>query len=120
MANVNPEDKDVVSFGDDLCKISKLRKSIYNSLDELANKFHDSVLDGTNINAENIPIASDYREWFDKGVDCEILQLGSKDWKKGKIKVNFTIEFCPDEPEEKQPESPLDDIRKMINENNNI
>ncbi|GAX45117.1 hypothetical protein NIES4075_61380 [Tolypothrix sp. NIES-4075] len=67
-----------------------------------------------------------------EGKECEILRLGAKSWQKGKLrtqtfieffpntiekaKINFTIEFSPDEPEITQTESPLDDIRRMINE----
>jgi hypothetical protein len=33
------------------------------------------------------------------------------------MKINVTVEFCPDEPEEIQSDSPLDDIRQDINNN---
>ena len=39
-------------------------------------------------------------------------------WKKGKIKVELTVKFYPDEPdveEVNQAESSLDDIRLMVN-----
>ena len=58
---------------------------------------------------------------FSEGVDCELLKFGAKGWEKGKIRVKLTVEFCPDEPEveatstNNQLESPLDDIRQMIN-----
>ncbi|MDJ0690972.1 MAG: KGK domain-containing protein [Xenococcaceae cyanobacterium MO_188.B32] len=55
------------------------------------------------------------KKWLVEGLDCEILSLGAKKWQKGKLRVNLTIEFCPDKPEEIKPESPLDDIRKTIN-----
>ncbi len=32
------------------------------------------------------------------------------------MKIKVTLEFSPDEPEEIEPESPLDDIRKAINQ----
>ncbi|TAG95801.1 MAG: hypothetical protein EAZ09_07435 [Oscillatoriales cyanobacterium] len=60
-------------------------------------------------------------------MDCEILGVGAQGWKKGKIKLklNVTIEFCPDEPEVEEtpennqleisaPESPLDDLRRQL------
>ena len=63
-------------------------------------------------------------------MDCEILKLRAEGWQKGRIriKLNVSIEFCPNEPsvEETQasnkleislPESPLDDIRRMITAN---
>lgn len=50
--------------------------------------------------------------WFTNGIDCEILQPG-KNWKKGKIRFRLVLEFAPDEPEPSDPNSTLDDIRKM-------
>ncbi|MGB8691781.1 MAG: KGK domain-containing protein [Microcoleus sp.] len=67
-----------------------------------------------------------------KGIDCQILKIGSKGWQKGKLQIELNqslqswhiqvcIKFCPDElPEQK---SPLDDIRqseayKKLLENN--
>ncbi|AFZ16455.1 KGK domain-containing protein [Allocoleopsis franciscana] len=64
-----------------------------------------------------------WRRWGFEGVESEILSPG-KGWRKGTIRL--TLEFLPDESELEvteinkeieQPESPLDDIRRMINEN---
>ena len=65
--------------------------------------------------------------WFGEGVDCKSLKFGAKGWQKGKVRLRVSLEFCPDEPdveetrisnqpEISQPESPLDDIRRMINQ----
>ena len=55
---------------------------------------------------------------------CKILKIGGKSWQTGKLKINICIatqgrnldkvclKFCPDEQIE--PESPLDDIRKLV------
>ena len=80
-----------------------------------------------------------------EGIDCEILRLGSKSWQKGKLRshadielfpeekelvetravIQLTIEFSSNEPEVEatqasnetsQTESPLDDLRQMINQ----
>lgn len=40
----------------------------------------------------------DKHSWFGEGVNCEILQP-SKMWKKGKVRIKITLEFCPDELE---------------------
>lgn len=56
------------------------------------------------------------KKLLDEGLDCEILSLGAKKWRKGKLRIKVVVEFCPDEPEKVEPESPLDDIRKTINE----
>jgi KGK domain len=55
------------------------------------------------------------KKWINEGVECELLELASPSWKKGKVKVKVTLEFYPDEPENIQSESPLDEIRKTIN-----
>ena len=52
---------------------------------------------------------------FEEGQECEILKAGSSGWQKGKLKINVTLEFIPDEPELEK--SPLDDVRQEINSN---
>ena len=63
-------------------------------------------------------------KWFEEGADVEVLKYGSQGWKKGKLRIKVSLEFCPDEPEAEEiaasnkgefsePESPLDDIRRM-------
>jgi hypothetical protein len=49
-------------------------------------------------------------EAFINGFECQVLQPGKK-WQTGKIRIKINVEFCPDDPIE--PESPLDEIRKM-------
>ncbi len=49
-----------------------------------------------------IPSLKDKSSWFGEGVSCEILQP-SKTWKKGKVRIKITLEFCPDEPETLEP-----------------
>lgn len=64
--------------------------------------------------------------WLVEGVECEVLKIGSPGWQKGKVKLRVTLEFYPDEPPLDCPEnsistpsdSPLDDIRQLINEGN--
>jgi len=56
----------------------------------------------------------------EEGLACEVLQFNSRGWQKGRLRATVILEFCPDEPpiEEKpitnEPESPLDDIRRMM------
>ena len=50
--------------------------------------------------------------WFYQGEECEILKAGSNGWQKGRLKINISLEFIPDEPEEIK--SPLDDVRQQI------
>ncbi|MEG4805313.1 KGK domain-containing protein [Microcoleus sp. ARI1-B5] len=62
---------------------------------------------------------------FDEGIAGKVLRFGSQGWQKGKIRVKICVEFCPDEPEAEQtpeknesetpkPESPLDDLRRQL------
>ncbi|MBW4647988.1 MAG: KGK family protein [Kastovskya adunca ATA6-11-RM4] len=50
-------------------------------------------------------------DWFSEGIDCEVIRADGKGWQTGKVRI--TLEFAPDEPE-----SPLDDIRRKISEEN--
>jgi hypothetical protein len=43
-------------------------------------------------------------------------QCTSKNWQKGKLRMKVSLEFCPDEPEIKEPESLLQEIERKLNE----
>lgn len=102
--------KDVISFNSEKwTSISKFEDLVYR------------VITKTGMPTISTCIAreSDFHNsntWFYEGEDCEILSAGSPGWQKGKIKINVTLEFIPDEVEENQ--SPLDDVRQEINHNN--
>ena len=102
------EDDDVIGFTNSngdirLYKISEIRRAIKN---RQSIESYDQVS----------------QDWihFSCNPDCEALKVGGN-WKKGKLKIKFILETCYDEeePEEqkKQSESPLDDIRRSLNEN---
>jgi len=66
--------------------------------------------------------------WFGEGIDCEVLKLGAKGWQKGKVRIRVSLEFHLEQPAIKEtsanneieivhPESPLDQLRQMMNEN---
>lgn len=62
--------------------------------------------------------------WMQGGIPCEILEP-EKTWKKGRIRLKISLEFCPDEVELPKAEknqaanqSTLDDIRQAIAEDN--
>lgn len=56
---------------------------------------------------------SDKREerWLGKGVECEVLRLGSRSWQKGKIRLKLSLEFCPDEPQLRTGKQTIVDTR---------
>ncbi len=98
-------------------KVKEFLKALSNLIDT-----HDDTL--TTYQAKNIKykVTEAKANWFSKGVDCEVLKLDDQGWQKGKVRLS--LEFCPNEPEIEetptneeiqQPESPLDDLRRMIN-----
>ncbi|MFH7028655.1 MAG: KGK domain-containing protein [Heteroscytonema crispum UTEX LB 1556] len=134
-------DHDVLSFHDNLVKFAKFKENFnqefhakvnnllkieeyqrFSTMTKILNLIHTSF--GECDISMNFSSPKEEKE-------CEILRLGSKNWQKGKLRtqavitfvadatakaqINFSLEFCPDEPEITQPESPLDDIRRMIN-----
>ncbi|MBW4657165.1 MAG: hypothetical protein KME15_00690 [Drouetiella hepatica Uher 2000/2452] len=108
-------DKDVIAFGNDILKVDSFRSAVQDAISF-------GVLDGLNKHLTKWKVPA-LHQWFTEGTNCEVLSLGSGDWKKGKIKFTVLVEFLPDEPEipylpvsNAQVESPLDDIRQMLNE----
>ncbi|HAT14724.1 MAG TPA: hypothetical protein DCS91_15135 [Microcoleaceae bacterium UBA11344] len=132
---------DALSFGNAMLKVGKLKETVNNVLPEngLGHTLNQ-LLSQQQLNIDvGVPEKKGflYGKWFSQGIDCEILRVGAQCWKKGKIKLklNVTIEFCPDEPEAEQtpeknesetpkPESPLDDLRRQLlnheNQPNNL
>lgn len=127
----NCGEDDVLSCKGRMWKLSSLKNGLqslfceYKLGEEICKTFNiDLGTDLVNQNGKyrNIPISKD--KWFRDGIDCEVLKIGAKGWQKGKVKINLqvSLEFCPDEPEveetslSNEPESPLDDIRRMINQ----
>ena len=60
----------------------------------------------------------DAKQWLEDGEECEILKANSLGWQTGKfkLKINISLEFVPDKPQETA--SPLDDVRQEIKTNN--
>lgn len=140
--DINMEDKfdfyncgneDALSFGHAMLKVEKLKETVtYRVLPEygLGETLNKSLKE-QNLNID-VPLDTrlkrfSYENWFGQGIDCEILKVGAQGWKKGKIKIklNVTIEFCQEKPEVEetpennesetsQPESPLDDLRRQL------
>jgi hypothetical protein len=128
----NCGNEDALSFRMAMLKIEKLKETVNRVLPEygLGETLNKSLKE-QNLNID-LPIDTRqqrflYENRFGEGIDCEILRVGANGWKKGKIKLklNVTIEFCPDEPkveetsennesETSQPESPLDDLRRQL------
>jgi len=135
----NYGDDDVITFNSsnssEMCRFGKFKQALQFALqdklpDTLVEYLESQGIKGTGIN-ELISNRwqNNNRKWFSDGKNCEILSIGGGGWQKGNLRIKFTLEFCPDEPEVRQAiqsnelesnqsESPLDDIRRMINKDN--
>ena len=67
------------------------------------------------INSRVLPSVKKPENWVNQGVDCQILTPGKK-WQKGRFRMKVSLEFCPNEPEIKAPESLLQEIARKLNE----
>lgn len=132
---LNCNDDDVFSLGDDAFKVSKFRKAVTKAFGndiggQLSNqlkghlgvKIADAILAPQGMNYP-------HARWFNDGIDCEILKIGSKNWQKGKVRIKVSVEFYVENPEDsetleidesaiREPESPLDELRQMMKEEN--
>lgn len=127
-------DDDVVEFGKTSVRIGTLIKSIQEFYKSQNNIHGDQLI--THLNNMSVYIDKqiflnlnyqglNYRKLFEEGVDCEILQLGSKIWNKGKMRIKLSVEFYLEESQDSEtlenpaiipPQSPLDDLRQIINQ----
>ena len=119
------QDDDVLCHQTDLFKVKKFKSAIITAFktaipdklqEELARQnLHIKLIKWIDEGRKKRLIELNNNVWFEEGVDFQILRAGSSGWQKGKIKINVSLEFIPDEPEEK---SPLDDVRQEIDRDN--
>ena len=103
-------ENDALEFKSGTYRIQKIIENIKIVLNEkLSGHLYEQL------KAKNVNITS-HNLWFNNGIDCEILKVGSTGWEKGKVRLKVSLEFIADELEEVKSDSPLDDIRKTINE----
>lgn len=126
-------DDDVVLFGKDTFKVSRLKEltirevikkldfSVYDSVNKTGGQHMTNFFRTITIGEESVNF--DYIK-FETTKDCQILKVNGKGWQKGKLNIEICIspdtnkpnkvnlEFFPEELI--KPESPLDDIREMI------
>ncbi|MHC5719254.1 MAG: KGK domain-containing protein [Nostoc sp.] len=117
-------DGDVLDFGGNTYKVAKLKQAMDTSSNSTLELTLNQELTRQGVRIKQSPNVN----WFQKGIDCEILTLGSQSWKKGKVKLKICVEFYVDEEDVQitnsnnseitEPDSPLDDLRRMINEEN--
>ncbi|MDY7006907.1 MAG: KGK domain-containing protein [Cyanobacteriota bacterium] len=127
-------DNDVISFGDNTYKIGILKQGLIQSFDnnmgyKLDQKLMENRIKIPDLIIQPPDINEPYARLFDSSIDCEILNLGSDKWKKGKFRVKISVEFYVEAEETEkisnnenseyiEPESPLDDLRQKFNEEN--
>nr|WP_290220952.1 KGK domain-containing protein [Trichocoleus desertorum] len=118
------DSKDIVSFDSRLFKVEQLTEALKNAFNSrYVGPYLYEALAQQNVPIDTRSFSDAYREesnewWFSEGGNCEVLRPGPQGWQKGKIRIRVKVdlEFCPDETENDQTESTLDDIRQMINE----
>jgi hypothetical protein len=119
----NCNDDDILSFDDEICKLSKFRKNLLQSFYYSAMYMIGNLIQ--RLKVINLPVNNQCKEWFNSGKECELLKEGKK-WQKGKLRIQLTLEFVPDESIEENDdqeidniiESPLDEIRQQLTDNN--
>ena len=110
----NTRDDDVIEIDDQLFKVGKIKFALEDSMKEkvIPERFNEHI--------KYVGIKTRHKgiNWFEEGIDCQILKAGDSGWKKGKLKIKISFEFCPDESETSEYQSPLDEIRQEIQERN--
>jgi hypothetical protein len=99
--NLNPYDcgdDDVIAFGEAMYRSGKLKRSITQSFDGSVGRAIDQKLrqNGIDIPVRMIGptrLANEHCQWFEDGINCEILDLKTRRWRKGKVRVQVSVEF---------------------------
>jgi KGK domain len=99
-------DDDVIAFGEAMFRSGKLKKAIGQSFDGSVGRAIDQKLrqHGLEIPIRMIGstrLANEHCQWFDEGINCEILDLATRRWCKGKVKVKVSVDFFVEDTEEK-------------------
>jgi hypothetical protein len=99
-------DDDVIAFGEAMFRSGKLKRAISQSFDGSVGRGIDQKLrqHGLEIPIRMIGstrLANEHCQWFDEGITCEILDLATRRWCKGKVRVNVSVEFYVEDSGEK-------------------
>lgn len=99
-------DDDVIAFGEAMFRSGKLKKAIGQSFDGSVGRAIDQKLrqHGLEIPIRMIGstrLANEHCQWFDEGISCEILDLSTRRWCKGKVRVRVSVEFLVEDTGEK-------------------
>jgi hypothetical protein len=105
---------DVISFDGFTIKCSDLEKILkkVNRDGSFSAQFHNLI------NNNGMQLNRDLNLKWGVGVDCQSLKLNDPVWRAGKLQLRLFMDFIPVEPEPEIPlESPLDEIRQMLDDN---
>lgn len=106
-------DDDVITLSNKLYKLGDVKESLDKFLS--SSPYHLSH----DFNCQSLSISDQTAcELFAEGTGCEILKIASEGWKKGKLKIKILLEFIPDPADPSEYQSPLDEIRREIQERN--
>ena len=99
-------DDDVIAFGEAMFRAGKLKKTIDQSFDGSVGRAIDQKLrqNGLEIPVRMIGstrLANEHCQWFEEGINCEILDLSTRRWRKGKVRVQVEVEFLLEDSGEK-------------------
>lgn len=118
----NCSNDDALSVKDKVFKIIQIKEAIKKSFSgELSNELYNALNNcGVSIDPGGYLVGNKFyrchNQWFNQGINCEILKPGSQGWQTGKLKIKVILEFIPDQPNITELESPLDDLRRMMND----
>ena len=102
-------DDDVVELFDQLVKSKDLKFALDDSFSE---PIQERLVG--HLKHRGIQTKGKREIWFEDGAKCRILKAGSSGWKKGRVKINVSVEFIPDDPEPSQYQSLIDIDRPKI------
>lgn len=100
-------DDDVIAFGEAMFRSGKLKKAIAQSFDGSVGRAIDQKLrqSGLEIPVRMIGstrLANEHCQWFEEGINCEILDLSTRQWCKGKVRVSVAVEFLVEDTGDKK------------------
>jgi hypothetical protein len=100
-------DDDVIAFGEAMFRSGKLKRAIGQSFDGSVGRAIDQKLrqHGLDIPIRMIGstrLANEHCQWFDEGISCEILNLSNRQWCKGKVRVQVSVEFFVEDIDDKR------------------
>jgi KGK domain len=105
--NIECNEDDVISFGEDTFKVGKFKKAVRECFGYDFGYGLVSLLSNQGVRIDKQAISpqgnnEDYTKWFDEGVDCNILKTDAPGWRKAKIKIKVSIEFTIEESDQQK------------------